>query len=250
MSDSKKKPRRSRKYAIETYDLWKTYKTAYEEVHALHGIDLKIKNGEMVAVVGPSGSGKSTLLNMIGALDRPSKGRILIDNTDITRLKESTLAKFRNRKVGFVFQTYNLIARSKVEKNIELPAIMSGATRKARKNRVNDLLELVGLGGMQNRKPNTLSGGQQQRVAIARALVNDPTFILADEPTGNLDSKTGDEIANILIKINQERKATIVIVTHDLELADKTQRILHLRDGKVEKETEGFSYPIKNFKDK
>ena len=250
MSYSKKKPRKPRKYAIETHDLWKTYKTVYEEVHALQGIDLKIKNGEMVAVVGPSGCGKSTLLNMIGALDRPSKGRILIDGTDITRLKESTLAKFRNRKVGFVFQTYNLIARSKVEKNIELPAIMRGAPKKVRKNRVKDLLELVGLGGMQNRKPNTLSGGQQQRVAIARALVNDPTFILADEPTGNLDTKTGDEIANMLIKINQERKATIVMVTHDLELADKAQRILYLRDGKVEKEIEGFSYPIKNFKGK
>ena len=245
MSKSKKHKRRQKKYAIETYDLWKTYTTGSEKVHALHDVDLKIKHGEIVSVVGPSGSGKSTLLNMLGALDRPTKGRILIDGIDITRLKEVGLAKFRNRKIGFVFQSYNLIARSKVAKNIELPAIVSGMPGKVRKRRVQDLLELVGLGEMADRKPNTLSGGQGQRVAIARALINDPAFILADEPTGNLDSKTGIEIVNILLKINKERNATIVIVTHDLELADKTQRIFHLRDGQVEKETEGFSFQMK-----
>ncbi len=230
------------KYAIETSNLKKIYDTGQVKVLALNGVNLKIKKGEIVAVVGPSGSGKSTLLNMISALDRPTSGRLLIDGIDITRLKDRVLSKFRNRKIGFIFQTYNLINRSTVEKNVELPAIISGMPKKLRKRRVQELLKTVGLGGMKNRKPTMLSGGQQQRVAIARALINNPAFILADEPTGNLDSKTGEEIINVLCRINNEKKATIIIVTHDLELADKTRRIFHLRDGVIEKETEGFSY--------
>ena len=229
-------------FAIETLGLKKIYDLGLVKVNALNGVDLKIRNSEIVSVVGPSGSGKSTLLNMIGALDRPTSGKILIDGIDITRLKDKALSKFRNRKIGFIFQTYNLIDRSTVAKNVELPAIVSGMPKKIRMKHVCELLEVVGLGGMENRRPNMLSGGQQQRVAIARALINNPIFILADEPTGNLDTKTGNEITNLLCKINNERGATIVIVTHNLELADKTQRILHLRDGIVEKETEGYSY--------
>jgi len=201
---------------------------------------LKIRHGEMISVVGPSGSGKSTLLNMLGALDTPTSGKILIDAFDIGRMGERALARFRNRKIGFIFQSYNLIDRSKVTKNVELPAIVADMPKKLRDRRVHELLDLVGLGDKANRRPNALSGGEQQRVAIARALINDPAFILADEPTGNLDSKTGEEIQNLLIRVNQEKNATIVVVTHNLELAERTGRILHLRDGVVEKERVGL----------
>ena len=175
-------------YAIETVDLKKTYLMGLVKVHALRGVNLKIRHGEAVSIVGPSGSGKSTLLNMLGALDTPTSGKILIDGKDITRLGERALARFRNRKIGFIFQSYNLIDRSKVTKNVELPAIVAGMPKKTRDERVHELLDLVGLGDKADRKPNALSGGEQQRVAIARALINDPAFILADEPTGNLDS--------------------------------------------------------------
>jgi len=227
-------------YAIETVDLKKTYLMGLVKVHALRGVNLKIRHGEAVSIVGPSGSGKSTLLNMLGALDTPTSGKILIDGKDITRLGERALARFRNRKIGFIFQSYNLIDRSKVTKNVELPAIVAGMPKKTRDERVHELLDLVGLGDKADRKPNALSGGEQQRVAIARALINDPAFILADEPTGNLDSKTGEEIQNLLIRVNQEKNATIVIVTHNVELAERTGRILHLRDGVVEKERVGI----------
>jgi len=227
-------------YAIETVDLKKTYLMGLVKVHALRGVNLKIRHGEAVSIVGPSGSGKSTLLNMLGALDTPTSGKILIDGKDITRLGERALARFRNRKIGFIFQSYNLIDRSKVTKNVELPAIVAGMPKKTRDERVHELLDLVGLGDKADRKPNALSGGEQQRVAIARALINDPAFILADEPTGNLDSKTGEEIQNLLIRVNQEKNATIVIVTHNVELAERTGRILHLRDGVVEKERIGI----------
>jgi putative ABC transport system ATP-binding protein len=227
-------------YAIETVDLKKTYLMGLVKVHALRGVNLKIRHGEAVSIVGPSGSGKSTLLNMLGALDTPTSGKILIDGKDITRLGERALARFRNRKIGFIFQSYNLIDRSKVTKNVELPAIVAGMPKKTRDERVHELLDLVGLGDKADRKPNALSGGEQQRVAIARALINDPAFILADEPTGNLDSKTGEEIQNLLIRVNQEKNATIVIVTHNVELAERTGRIFHLRDGVVEKERAGI----------
>ncbi len=228
-------------YAIETVDLKKTYLMGLVTVYALRGVNLKIRHGEMVSVVGPSGSGKSTLLNMLGALDTPTSGKVAVDGMDITRLKERTLARFRNRKIGFIFQSYNLIDRSKVAKNVELPAIVAGTPKDIRDRRVRELLELVGLGDKADRRPNALSGGEQQRVAIARALINDPAFILADEPTGNLDSKTGEEIQNLLLRVNEERNATIVIVTHNVELAEKTGRILHLRDGVVEKERAGLT---------
>ena len=227
-------------FAIETYDLKKTYRMGLVTVHALNGVTLKVKHGEMISIVGPSGSGKSTLLNMLGALDVPTSGKVVIDGANIARLKDRELSKFRNKKIGFVFQSYNLIQRSKVAKNVELPAIVAGTPRRHRNKRVHELLDLVGLGDKANRKPQALSGGEQQRVAIARALMNDPTFILADEPTGNLDSKTGQEIENLLIRVNQEKNATIVIVTHNLELAEGTGRIIHLRDGVVDKERTGL----------
>jgi putative ABC transport system ATP-binding protein len=230
---------RSDGLAIDTVDLKKTYRMGLVTVPALRGVNLRVRHGEAVSVVGPSGSGKSTLLNMLGALDTPTSGRILVDGVDISRMKERALARFRNKKIGFIFQSYNLIDRSKVTKNVELPAIVAGVPKKIRDRRVHELLELVGLGDKANRKPNALSGGEQQRVAIARALINDPTFILADEPTGNLDSKTGEDIQNLLLRVNEEKKATIVVVTHNLELAEKTARILHLRDGVVEKERAG-----------
>jgi len=228
------------KFAIETLDLKKSYKMGLITVHALRGVNLKIRHGEMISVVGPSGSGKSTLLNMLGALDTPTSGKIFIDGSDISRMGERVLARFRNRKIGFIFQSYNLIDRSKVTKNVELPAIVADMPKKLRDRRVHELLDLVGLGDKANRRPNALSGGEQQRVAIARALINDPAFILADEPTGNLDSKTGEEIQSLLIRVNQEKNATIVVVTHNLELAERTGRILHLRDGVVEKERVGL----------
>jgi putative ABC transport system ATP-binding protein len=227
-------------FAIETFDLKKTYRMGLVKVPALRGVNLKVRHGEILSVIGPSGSGKSTLLNLLGALDTPTSGKIIIDGEDITQLNERALARFRNRKIGFIFQSYNLIDRSKVAKNVELPAIVAGMPKKTRDRRVRELLELVGLGDKVNRKPNALSGGEQQRVAIARALINDPAFILADEPTGNLDSKTGQEIQNLLLRVNNEKNATIVIVTHNVELAERTGRILHLRDGVVEKERVGL----------
>jgi len=225
--------------AIETIDLRKTFQFGDVAVPALRGVNLKVRRGEYVSIVGPSGSGKSTILNMLGALDRPTEGRILIDRIDITKLSDWTLAAFRNRKIGFVFQSFNLIPRSTALRNVELPAMVSGVPAKIRRERAKYLLEMVGLGDKLNRKPNFMSGGEQQRVAIARALVNKPAFILADEPTGNLDSKTSSEIAELLCSINREQKATIVMVTHNPELANETDRILHLRDGVVEKETAG-----------
>jgi putative ABC transport system ATP-binding protein len=231
---------RGEKFAIETLDLKKSYKMGLITVHALRGVNLRIRHGEMISVVGPSGSGKSTLLNLLGALDIPTSGKILIDGFDISRMGERALARFRNRKIGFIFQSYNLIDRSKVTKNVELPAIVADVPKKLRNRRVHELLDLVGLGDKANRRPNALSGGEQQRVAIARALINDPAFILADEPTGNLDSKTGQEIEHLLLRVNKETNATIVIVTHNLELAEGTGRIVHLRDGVIEKERAGL----------
>jgi putative ABC transport system ATP-binding protein len=229
-------------FAIETVDLKKTYMMGTVEVHALRGVNLKVKSGEIVSIVGPSGSGKSTLLNMLSALDRATSGKIIVNGIEINRLGENALSRFRNRKIGFVFQSYNLINRSTVAKNVELPAIVKGVPKEIRKKRVQELLEVVGLGEKINRKPTTLSGGEQQRVEIARALINDPAFILADEPTGNLDTKTGKDIENLLLRINVERGATIVVVTHNIELAEKTQRIIYLRDGVIEKETLGIAF--------
>ncbi|RLI41688.1 ABC transporter ATP-binding protein [Candidatus Bathyarchaeota archaeon] len=226
----------SEEYAIETENVTKKYIVGSNVITAVNGISLKVKKGEFVSIMGPSGSGKSTLLNLIGALDRPTSGRVLIDGVDISRLDDKELARLRNRKIGFVFQSYNLIARSTVKRNMELPALVSGLSKKERLKRIRELLDVVGLSGKMDRKPKTLSGGEQQRVAIARALMNNPEIILADEPTGNVDSKTGRTIMNFFRKLNRERGTTMLIVTHDPEIARMTDRIIYIRDGRIFKE--------------
>mgnify|MGYP000633815436 CR=1 FL=1 len=224
------------KYAIETVNLTKVYRSDSVEVYALVDVNLKIRYGEFVAIVGPSGSGKSTLLNLLGVLDKPTKGHVLIEGIDTSTMSPSQLAKIRNEKIGFIFQAYNLINRTTVLRNVELPAVVRGVPKKERVKRAMELLRLTGLDGKFNRKPLTLSGGEQQRVAIARALINNPTIILADEPTGNLDSKTGYEIFSLLRRLSEERKTTVIVVTHNLELANLTDRIIYLRDGRIEAE--------------
>ncbi len=220
-------------YALETIDVMKRYHLGPNIVSAVDGVNMKVRKGEFVAIMGPSGSGKSTLLNLIGALDKPSSGTVLIDGIDISRLDDTGLATLRNEKIGFVFQAYNLIARSTVLRNMELPALVKGYPREERLDRISDILGVVGLGDKVLRKPKTLSGGEQQRVAIARALVNDPEIILADEPTGNVDSKTGQVIVGFLRKLNLEKRTTVIVVTHDHEVAKMAERILYLRDGKI-----------------
>ena len=226
----------SEEYAIETENVTKKYIVGSNVITAVNGISLKVKKGEFVSIMGPSGSGKSTLLNLIGALDRPTSGRVLIDGVDISKLNDKELARLRNRKIGFVFQSYNLIARSTVKRNMELPALVSGLPKKERLKRIRELLDAVGLRGKMDRKPKTLSGGEQQRVAIARALMNNPEIVLADEPTGNVDSKTGRTIMNFFRKLNRERGTTMLIVTHDPEIARMTDRIIYIRDGRIFKE--------------
>jgi putative ABC transport system ATP-binding protein len=225
-------------YAAETINLTKIYKSGIYEVHALRNINIKIRRGEFLAVAGPSGSGKSTLLNLLGTLDQPTSGRILIDGVDTSRLSGGELARLRSRKIGFVFQAYNLINRTSVLRNLELPAMVLGIPAGERRRRALKLLELLGLKDMAYRKPTELSGGEQQRVAIARALINNPALVLADEPTGNLDSKTGRGIFELLRRLCHEQGATVVVVTHNLELASMTDRIIHLRDGMVVREVE------------
>jgi len=227
----------SSEYAVEVIDVYKDYVTEGGVVHALRGITLKVKRGEFIAIMGPSGSGKTTLLNIIGALDRPTKGKVLIDGIDISKLNDDELSYLRNKKIGFVFQTFNLINRTSVLRNIEMPAIVAKVPRKERIKRVKKLIKIMGLDeSMLSRRPVQLSGGQQQRVAIARALMNDPTIILADEPTGNLDSKTGHEIMKYLRMLNEKFGKTIIVVTHDRSVAEMANRILHIRDGKIIKE--------------
>ncbi|MGC8849707.1 MAG: ABC transporter ATP-binding protein [Candidatus Bathyarchaeia archaeon] len=221
--------------AIEVVGLKKVYSVGSVRVPALRGVTFTVEKGKFVSIVGPSGCGKSTLLNMIGALDRPTQGKVVVDGVDITRLNDRRLARFRNSKIGFIFQTYNLINRTTVLRNVELPAIVKGIPSRIRRLKALKLLRLVGLEEKANRKPTEMSGGEQQRVAIARALINDPAIVLADEPTGNLDSKTGEEIINLLSKINRENGATIIMVTHNLELANRTNRMIRLRDGLIEK---------------
>ena len=218
---------------IEIRNITKVYDMGQVQVHALRGVSLSVEAGEMVSIMGASGSGKSTLMNIIGCLDQPTSGQYLLEGTDISQLNDNQLADIRNGKIGFVFQTFNLLARTDALQNVMLPMIYSGESRAKRRYRARTALEAVGLADRLDHAPNELSGGQQQRVAIARALVNDPSIILADEPTGNLDSVSGNEIMTILQKLNREQGITIVLVTHDPEIAQRTDRIIHLHDGLV-----------------
>ena len=218
--------------AIEIDNLRKTYDLGEGvKVNALQGVQLQVKKGDFIAVMGPSGSGKSTLLNCLGALDRPSDGKIYIDGIDISLLNDEGLAWLRNRKIGFIFQSYNLISRSTVGQNVEIPALVTPLDGRQRKEKTMKVLNDVGLGDKYYRNPNTLSGGEQQRVAIARALMNDPTILLADEPTGNLDSKSGAIIMETLQKLNNDLGVTLVVVTHDPEVGSLANRIYYLKDG-------------------
>ena len=220
-------------WVIEAQDLTKVYKMGEMEVHALRGLSLQIAYGEIVSIMGPSGSGKSTLMNIIGCLDRPTSGEYYLDGERISKLSDDQLATIRNRKVGFVFQSFNLLSRASALANVELPLRYAGVVR-GRREMARKALESVGLGDRISHKPSELSGGQQQRVAIARALINNPAIIMADEPTGNLDTKSGNEILELLLQLNREHGTTLIIVTHDPDIAANSQRIIHIRDGVVE----------------
>jgi putative ABC transport system ATP-binding protein len=222
---------------VETVNLRKTYILGKVPVNALCGVNLKVEKGDFIAILGPSGSGKSTLLNMIGALDTPTEGKVLIDGVDISTLNDNKLADMRH-SVGFVFQFFNLIPRLTALGNVELPLSIAGLSKKEKRKRAQELLETVGLKDRMNHKPAELSGGQRQRVAIARALANNPSFLLMDEPTGNIDSKTASEIMKLVEDLNQQKGVTIVMITHDQQLAGRAKKIVRMLDGTVLKEVE------------
>ena len=230
MSDNKSQ------IALEVNDITKVFATKAGIFEALKGISFVINRGEFVSIVGPSGSGKSTLLNIIGALDRPTSGKVYIDGIDIFSLRDGDIAAMRNKLIGFIFQSFNLINRSTVQKNVELPAIISDMKKQERKRRALLLLESLGVADKVKLKTSSLSGGQQQRVAIARALINNPTMVLADEPTGNLDTKTGNEVFDLLRILSTKFRRNVIFVTHNQELAKKTDRIIYIKDGVIERE--------------
>ncbi len=221
---------------LQTINLTKVFNSSVVKVVALKNVNISIKKGEFVSIVGPSGSGKSTLLNLLGALDRPTRGQVLIDGIDVFSLDDADVARIRNKKIGFIFQSYNLINRTTVINNVEIPSIITGVPKERRANRARKILKLLGIEDKADFKPSVLSGGQQQRVAIARALMNNPSVIFADEPTGNLDTKTGQEVFDLLKDLSHKYNRTILMVTHNPELADATDRSIYIRDGMIEKE--------------
>lgn len=222
------------KWVVDAENITKVYQMGEVEVHALRGLSVKIATGEIVSIMGPSGSGKSTLMNILGCLDRPTSGKYSLNGESVATLTDDQLAEIRNRGVGFVFQSFNLLPRATALANVELPLRYAELNGRNRKQVAKQALEAVGLGDRIRHRPNELSGGEQQRVAIARALVNDPAIIMADEPTGNLDSKSGDEIMALLKNLNQERGTTLIVVTHDPEISALTDRVISLRDGRIE----------------
>ena len=221
---------------IQLENLTKIYQVGETQVNALSGVSYNIKEGDLVAIMGPSGSGKSTLMNIIGCLDKPTEGKYFLEGEEVSTLDKNRLARIRNKKIGFVFQTFNLLARTTALENTELPLLYSNTSKKKMRELAYESLSVVGLEGRELHRTNQLSGGEQQRVAIARALVNDPSLLLADEPTGNLDSKTGKELMDIFKRLNQEKNITIILVTHDPEVAQITRRRIYLRDGQIIKE--------------